>query len=360
MVAFGEIIAASFEWTTTVLFRPFKPKKWFILAFIALLAGEMGGFSSGSSSQAKKEAKAQVVSQAPVDKSLVSSQPDQFFKLKEVFNKTKASFPIKSRTLLVSIIIFFTFFFFIMMWLSCRFDFIFLEAVTKNSASIKKPFKENKVLGNSLFLFYIVFTFIAGVLFCLIGLPCVFTLVKAGAFIKGSTLGFWKIFFICLPYACLAITLFIAQLMIFFVIKDFVLVVMFKEKIRFIPAWGKTLKVIYPDISSFALYFLIKIGLGVCALIAQGILRLIAIIALLIPGFIVGMVLSFLYHLFPVSLRFLFILVSFLVFSGPALFLIYCVICLNLPFAVFFRALSVKFFARISPEYDLFLLVDRA
>jgi hypothetical protein len=61
MVDFSELIKASAEWTITVLFRPFSPKKWIILGFVALLAGYLtGGGGHGSFGGNKSKEKGRI------------------------------------------------------------------------------------------------------------------------------------------------------------------------------------------------------------------------------------------------------------------------------------------------------------
>jgi hypothetical protein len=40
------------------------------------------------------------------------------------------------------------------------------------------------------------------------------------------------------------------------------------------------------------------------------------------------------------------------------LFLWYCFMCMYLPFAVFFRTFSVKFFGKLDSRYNLFVYTD--
>ncbi len=162
MVKFQEIIEASIEWTATVLFRPFSPKKWLILVFVALMAGQLAGggcnsFPSGRDHEDKtKPAQAAEIYQASIShpaSQAINKKPT--FSLEESFksflkkNKNSTLFLAIFVIAIIAIIIGLL----VLTWLTARFSFIFLEDVIKNNASIKIPFRENKTIANSLFLF---------------------------------------------------------------------------------------------------------------------------------------------------------------------------------------------------------------
>ena len=148
MVRFTEIIEASLEWTATVLFRPFRPKKWLILIFVALMAGYLSGGchlnlgGGGSSEKGKKSYSPQSVS--------VSTNAASKRELKPNFPSTPREIKqyiceqLKKPLILILVILtilLFLILFVLFVWLGARFAFVFLDDITKNDASVIIPFK---------------------------------------------------------------------------------------------------------------------------------------------------------------------------------------------------------------------------
>lgn len=362
MVRFTEIIEASIEWTTTVLFRPFKPKKWLILGFIALIAGYMTGSSSnfgGSQGRERtKNAEAQVLSQVRLSglpgQRTVESSPANI--IKQILNKALPQIknPLAITIILAVIILIILVAVPIMIWLSSRFAFIFLEDVIKNDASIKIPFKRNRKMGNSLFLFKLGLMAIFFVLFGVLIFMCINALIRIGVFDKPAAVGFKQIFLSCLPYALSLLLTFIVFAIAVFIINNFVLVVMFKDKTKIMQTWPMVFAMINANKSTVIKYLFITIGLTICCNIIYAFLFFACLVGLLLPAGISTAAFYFIYLIVPLGLRFLYFIILFIIVIPALLFLFYCLICLYLPFAVFFRTFSIKFIGRLSQDYNLF------
>ncbi|MDP2923361.1 MAG: hypothetical protein Q8O30_06560 [Candidatus Omnitrophota bacterium] len=363
MVNFTEIISASYEWTATVLFRPFNIKKWLLLGFIALMAGALGsgGGNSGGSSHYKED-KTQEVQAAEITTDTASITANDKSSQGYLSSNAKEEFvsflrSLKNPEIIRIIIIIATvllIIFIVMSWLGSRFSFIFLEDVIKNDASIRVPFRENKIIGNSLFSFNIVFMFMSMLLAGLIIFMCVSSLIKIGIFTKTSETGFLKILGVCLPSILLFILLIIIAAIIYLIVNDFVLAVMLREKIKFLQAWKKTLAILGLNKINFILYILIKIGLNICASLIYLIVYLASLFGILFPTMACISVFYFIYRIIPDGLQIFYIVILLIIAIPLAIFLIYCLLCLYLPFAIFFRTLSVKFLGRLNPRYNLF------
>ena len=145
MVKFTEIIEASLEWTATVLFRPFKPRKWLILILVALMAGYLSGgchlnLSGGGGHDTEKAKKPNspqsvgVSTNTVVKKELkqpaLPSTPQEIKSY--IYEQLKRPFilPLVICVILLLIILFIS-----CVWLSARFAFIFLDNITKNNKS---------------------------------------------------------------------------------------------------------------------------------------------------------------------------------------------------------------------------------
>ncbi|MFA4889552.1 MAG: hypothetical protein WC628_08295 [Candidatus Omnitrophota bacterium] len=355
---FSEIVDACVEWTATVLFRPFKPKKWLILASIALLAGSLNlgnlnlQLPSSDTSQQKTE------KLASKESALNQKQPPKA--LKEIGQDFLRKFKNpKFFTLFVTLFAVALALFLFSVWLSCRFKFIFLENVSRNSASIKIPFKQNKKIGDSYFLFslalFALFLILSGgIIFC-----SLFTLAKAGVLRNPAALGFLKVFLVCLPFAFALLLLMLVFVFLSWFTYDFVLPVMFKDKIKILQAWKKVMVIFHFRKPALFKYILLRIVLSFCCALTSGVISLISLISFVPLGILAwGVYLVFL--ILPGWLKIVYLAVIAIIGMPVLLCLLCCLLCVNLPFAVFLRALSLKFIARIEPGYNLFRYVPTA
>lgn len=361
MIRFSEVINSSLEWAATVTFRPFNPKKWLILGFVSFMAGYMASgcnlnLPKEKYQQTNKKAEAAEVSGLTFSNSTASQikeqSPTAFEKrLKNFFRQTAPSviiaIIITSGIIILAILI-------LMMWLSSRFSFIFLENVVKNDASIRIPFRTHKEIGNSLFLFSLVLALIFIVLLGIIIFMLFFALIKMGVFGKTPTMGFLKIFLTCLPFGILLFLIIFIAAIIGLITQDFVLVAMFKDRLKIRQAWKRVLDIIRENKVETTIYLLLKVGLNICMSFLSGILALGVFCGLLLPLGIIALLFYFLYLIMPAAGHFFYFIILFIIAAPLIIFLWYCLICLYVPFAVFRRTLSLKFIARLSPHYNLF------
>lgn len=348
MINFTDLINASLEWTAAVLFRPFRLNKWIILTLVAMLTGQLGGnnFNFNNSYNAKQKEAQAITTQDNLPKPVVSSPA--------------ASVPPAAQDNAGGVLMFAIVFLLVvilpllilMAWISSRFSFIFIDDVSRNEASIKNPFKANKVIGNSLFLFALLF---AVLFFGLMGLDiylCFAKLKAIGALAKGSQTGILKIFLICLPYLGFFFLIMLLAGLIHLFVHDFVILIMSRDKAKVFPSFAKAAAIINKHRGVFIKYIFVKIGLLICAAVIHSLASLMATFGLFFPVLISIGLFSLLYSVSHIVFFILLILIGI----PLALIFIYFFMCLGLPFAVFFRTLSIKFMGRISPEYNLFQL----
>jgi len=236
------------------------------------------------------------------------------------------------------------------MWLNARFQFIFLEDIVKNDASIKRPFRENKRESNSLFFFNI---FMAVFSLSVIGGLFFWGFVSLmGAFTKTADLGFLKILLCLTPHLILLFLFIFSMVLLGVIIHDFVLPIMYKNKVGILKGIGSALSILFKRPGSFILYIFIKIGLGIaafiCAVIVGILLSLVALIVILIGALIYSIVPSGA-HL---GLIIVFIVIGIPIFLG----LMFITEAFLLPIPVFFRTFSLKFLAALDERYDVFAL----
>jgi len=358
MVKFTEIIDVSIEWTAAMLFRPFKPKKWLILTFVALLAGYMAGggnFNAGNNFDRSKEsvqtskisASIIPVTESRTTQSLTgeSSRPGKFL---EGLGAPEVILIIFILLLVVAVIPLF-------MWLSSRFNFIFIQNIIRNDASIRKPFRENRLVGNSYFLFSLIYSFLSVLLLGVIGGACFLILFAIGTFNQPSSAGFVPILLTCLAFGALFMLALALVILVGFAVHEFVLFVMFRDRIGIKEAWPKFVSIFKKNKLDFVVYFFVKLGLSIACWLIYAMISLAAYISLFWPALVIGGCIYAIYNfLSATALQIVFLVGAAIVFLPVGLFFLYCLYCLNLPFAVFLRTLSLKFIARIDPGLNLF------
>ncbi|MBM3249418.1 MAG: hypothetical protein FJZ09_01035 [Candidatus Omnitrophica bacterium] len=352
MVRFSEIFNASVERTAGILLRPFSPKKWFLLTFIAILAGALigGGFNFRLPPvpEQGREKETQVSKPAPATQGTQASPKEEFKKFWEKINN-----PL-TLSLIATGIISVIFLLILSLWLSCRFAFVFLEDVVKNDASIKAPFRENKQAGNSFFLFSLALATIFLFLFGALVAAFIYMLFESGAFISPAPQAAFKFLAPFFPAILIFIILAVIYGVISLIARDFLLPIMYAEGVRIKEAWQRFTLLFKANKGEFLKFILLRIAVQLVASFVSGIIAFMAMIGLIIPAGILTLVFYLLYLATPAGLRLLYFV--FLIFFCVPLAgsVIFCLTSLYLPFSVLLRVLSVKFIGRLDPRYDLF------
>lgn len=327
MVDFGAIIGDSADWTKKVLFKPFNFKKWLILAFIACMAGSMANgcnFNSGGGGDHHYESEQRQKDNAPP----VADRKPAGEKITVMW------------VVLGAVIIFIVVVMLIFTWMGSRFAFVFIEDIIKNDASIRKPFSDNADIGNSYFKFNIAFM--------LIFLTALAIFAGLGVFIyaQAAYLAFIPLILVFVVVV-FAVGIFSAMLI------DLVLPIMFKDRIRTLAGIGKAWALVKANKGNFTVYLLIKMGLAIGAGIVYMLVFIAAAILVLIPLVLIVVALYFLSKTLPAAAVLPYWIISGVILTPVCVFLLYCLTALNLPFAVFFRSMSMKFLEKLDPQYAL-------
>jgi len=329
MVDFGAIIGDSAEWTKKVLFKPFNFKKWLILAFIAIMTGSMSNgcnFNDGRNyEESQKGQQEQKQGECvPSDGSAGTAGID-----------AAAAWVILGSVILfiVALLLLFT-------WLGSRFSFVFIDDIVRNDASIRKPFSGNADIGNSYFKFNIVFMLV------FLTALAVFIGLGVAIYVKSAFIAFIPLILV-FGAAMLAIGVFMTMLI------DLVLPIMYKDRIKALAGIGKAWALVKANKGNFVVYLLIKIGLGIGAGITFMLAFIAAGIVLLIPVVLVVVALYFISKTLPAAALLPYWVIAGVILTPIVIFLLFCLSSLNLPFAVFFRSMSMKFLEKLDPQYAL-------
>lgn len=328
MVDFGAIIGDSAEWTKKVLFKPFNFKKWLILAFIAIMAGSMSNGCNFNDGRHYEESQKEQQEAAPGSGCAQPAAPEA---------------PVDAATawvILGSVILFIIALLLIFTWLGSRFSFVFIDDIVRNDASIRKPFSDNAAAGNSYFKFNIVI-----MLAFLIALA-VFIGLGVAIYARSAFIAFVPLILVFCA-VMLAAGVFMTMLI------DLVLPIMYKDRVKALAGIGKAWALVKANKGNFVVYLLIKIGLGIGAGIAFMLAFIAVGIVLLIPVVLVAVALYFISKALPAAALLPYWVTAGVILTPAVIFLLFCLSSLNLPFAVFFRSMSMKFLEKLDPQYAL-------
>ncbi len=355
MIKFEEILEATFEWMAVVLFKPFNPKKWLILGFAAFLAGYLsGGCRLNLPLEPDKDTKA---NKASFFKSISSDFSGKTGFSNQAIKESISRFlhqPYFS-WIIVPIVIFILAFIVFIGWLSARFCFVFLENVIKNTCRIKSPFKTHKKISGSLFRFNLAISGIFIIVSLLIVGGWFFHMHLAGL-LNSYQQNFVPITLISIPYILILFFFIFFALILQQLLQDFGTAFMYRKKIPAYAALREAYNLLISHKKEMFVYFLLKMGVAFCGNILLIFVYLLAIIILLIPILILAGLAYLIYMILPAMAKIVFLVMISTSAGVLFLFLIFCLMCLGLPLAVFLRTLSLKFLARLSPEDNLFIL----
>ncbi|MBN3040298.1 MAG: hypothetical protein JW867_04160 [Candidatus Omnitrophica bacterium] len=354
--SYGKIIEMSFNRTVLILFRPFSLKKWLFLVLIALLSGALGGggntnFSNYSNPKTKS---ASAVIQYASALNLSNIDSGKALRLLKGNLSKRGHFFASGFTVLLftSLIIVFIALLILFTWLGARFKFIWYNSIVENDASVSGPFSRYKDQGDSLFNFLLLFMAVMIGFLVIIGL-WIFASGTASGIIGGSSspnfLGFITTFIV--PLLILFALIIILSLAMALV-DHFVVPIMAMDKCKFKSGVNTFVGILKTRINEFLIFILILIGLGIAAAIAAIFILVICIvIGLLAAGILFGLP-----YLLMVSVMGLgsgaYFIYCFIVGIPFAAVFILMVWCSALPFAVFFRCLSLYFLSSLDCGYQ--------
>ncbi len=249
-VRYIEPLRISYEKMKYALFKPIIAKNWFIIGFTAWLAYLLENFNSINFGKR--------LSIEDYDLPPISSINNLIKKLLSFISEHIYLF-----YLIVFAIILAIGLLIIINWLSSRGKFMFLYNVIEQKAEIKQPWEKFRELGNSLFLWRLIFGIICFIAFLIICIPLFHFILKV---IQKDSFPFEYL----PPIIILALMLFAAAIIIILInlyLNDFVVPIMYFNNIRANNAWRKFLTIFSNKFGWFLLYALYISGLSICVII---------------------------------------------------------------------------------------------
>tara|TARA_R110000850_G_scaffold85453_12_gene183742 strand:- start:1226 stop:2179 length:954 start_codon:yes stop_codon:yes gene_type:complete len=300
LIQYGTPTSLAWQRMKTILFNPFDLGKWFVLGFSAWLATLLeGAGSSGSGSYGDTDSDREGIDEWISE---VSTWVSDHIELVVGVGSVLA---------LIGLAVFVA-----LLWVSARGKFMFLDNVIHNRAMVAEPWTEFRSAGNSLFVWMLCFTiacvFLFGLLIAAMTILIVGAVSAEGAGWTGASVAAA----VCVGGLILALSIALAYVMT--LLEDFVIPMMYRNKVAVTEGWSRVLGVHREYTGKFVLYFLwkalIQIGVGV------------VIIAFVLGTCCLG---------------------------GILLAIPYLGTVLALPIYVFFRCLGPEFLRQFGDEYSL-------
>ena len=238
-------VSTALERVKTILFRPFDLGKWFTIGFCAWLAelgkGGGGGGGGGGGPRGSGDIGREISRAAEDVGDFVAANLDWII-------------PVGIAVLALIIGLWL-----LLVWLSSRGRFMFLDCVAHNKAEVKNPWNQFREHGNRLFGFRIalgIIGFLTGILFL--------ALCGIVVFLAATSFG-WNVLSISGIVACGL--LFFATMIVFGLIgkftTDFAVPIMYRHTSSPVEAWRALLDVLTANKARFFLYILFQMVIGI-------------------------------------------------------------------------------------------------
>jgi hypothetical protein len=238
-----------------MLFRPFRLEAWLVFGFAAFLSDFLSGRSGSSGSSFSWRGHG-------------GEFPHHVLRGVGAF----LLHPIWTGVILVGITIVFVVVI-MLQWVSCRGRFIFLDNVVHERAGIVEPWKRFRRLGNSLFVWTLVFWLTCIAIVISIALP----FVAGIAGLLSSESFQWAALGAVLGFVCLMIPFVLLVVYTSLLLNHFVVPIMHRHEVGVLAAWSRFFALFRAHPGAFILYGLfmlvmvcivggivIAVGLGTC------------------------------------------------------------------------------------------------
>jgi hypothetical protein len=319
-----DVVTLAFQHTKRQLFQPFRFGQWVRLAFVGLLAGELG---SGGNFNFSKQFNAPASSGRP--------------SLGQLWGKID---PAILATVITVLIISGLVLFLVMTYISSVMRFILFDSVVKKECRIREGWSRRQDPGLNYFLWQLglmFVTFFAAII--LIGLPAAFAFGMGwfnpprAHILQLVLLGF--VVFVVFVLFLIAIAV------VHVMTKDFVVPQMALEGVGAIEGWRRLWPMLQREMKGYAGYIGMKIVLAIVAAIAVSIVTIILAVIIAVPfvativaAVLAGKTAGLTWNVFTITAA---------VVAGCILFVIFffLVSMISVPLIVFFPAYSIYFFA---------------
>jgi hypothetical protein len=239
-VSVVEPIGEAFRVMKRILFQPFDMEKWFVIGFglwLSLLS--QGGGGGGGGNHFRNANNPEVMGE---------------------FKNFVLEYWVIITVIAAVVILFSVAISVVMTWLSSRGKFMFMDCVARNYGAVKWPWKEYRREGNNLFVFRLVLG-IANFVFILLSVGAIGFIVYACVW--NPTIANPAILVVLFAVLAVTITVVLSILVVFQFTEDFVIPLMYTNRIGAMDAWRQLWALITAgNIWRFFGYHLFKIVIG--------------------------------------------------------------------------------------------------
>jgi hypothetical protein len=353
----------AFNRTVLMLFKPFSLKKWLMIGLIASFAAAISGGGGGGGggninipdgsqhsscvhassedaacphhSDNSSDTKTSLEQTNQSNQS--NSQPEGFG---ELANVPGFVWTILGVFFVITILLTLLF-----TWLNSRFVFIFINSVIHNTTEIKKPWEEYRSQGNSYFKWLVSILVILFVVFVAVLGSAFFSFASLDGILPSSSFN-WTLF---ISSVVIGVIVWIVVLFVGHMVVSFALPIMAKQKVGILVALSKLLSLIKTNFLAFLIYLPIALVLGiVCGILVLVVFLLFLLLLLilglfvfLVPALVLGMGTVYIVYAIIMGIIFMLLLVALTLIA-------------NVPVAVFYRAFTLAYLAKIDPELELY------
>ncbi len=239
---------------------------------------------------------------------------------------------------------------FIFLYINSVFRFILFDSVLRRQCSIGEGWEKWRRAGGRFFLWQIVFQIAVWMfLLVLIGIPLAVALATGWAMDLKEHLGPLIGAAILLLGLFLLFALLTAAVQV--LARDFLVPIMALEDLDFAAGWHRLLQMIGRETGRYVVYLLLKLVLSLAAAILFGIISIVPLLFVVVPGVVAvlaGRAAGIGWNVTTVSL-------AIILGTLLMLFLLYLIALVCVPATVFFPAYAIYFFASRYPQLDALL-----
>jgi hypothetical protein len=320
-----DAISPALEHTKRQLLQPFRFGQWIRLAFVGLLAGELG--SGGGCNPPTNFHIPHHPGSGPV---LAGIDPVLF-------------------AVLIAVVVVAAFVLgLVLMYISSVMRFVLFDSVLKKECRIREYWNARQAPGWRYFLWKLLYTLVTfGIVIVLIGIPAGLAFImgwfnQPKQHVLGLVLGGIFLFFVF-------VILVVAIAVIYVLTKDFVIPQMALEEIGAIEAWQRLWLMMKAETGSYAAYIGMKIVLALGAAIVLGIVGAIFALIILVPA--AGVAIATVLAAKAAGVGWTVYTITLAVVAGCALLAVFLFMTslISVPAIVFFPAYSIYFFAARYP-----------
>ncbi len=296
-IAYLNPLGRAWERMKQALFRPFDLHKWFVVGFNAFLAGLAEGYNGGGGGRSTRRASFGEFLDFPGRAwEWLNQHPGWFATI--IFIAAAA---------IVFLIV--------LLWLSSRGKFMFLDNVVHNRAEVANPWREYRREGDALFVWRLVFSLVVIALF--VAFAVFFFLTAAELWEESPGHRLPVSYFVGLGLIFLVLIVVTGFVSLF--LDSFVVPLMYKDRLTAIQGWRRFLALLGRHPFAFILYGFLMLGL------------MLLFVATVIVAGIVTCCIGWILLVIP-----------------------YIGTVVTLPVWYTFRAFSLEFLGQFGPEYGLF------